>query len=78
LAAIREQSITSIFYLPKGAALDAEHIALLDDLHTVPLGYFSGKEERSKLFTLGMTGFYLFLFKLSVHFCRFHESVPRS
>jgi hypothetical protein len=77
LQAIREQGVTSIFYLPKGATLDADHIALLDDLHTVPLDYFTKKAERTKLFTLGMTGFYLFLFKLSVHFCRFHENVAR-
>ncbi|MFM0660106.1 hypothetical protein [Paraburkholderia sediminicola] len=77
LLAIREQRVTSIFYLPQGGGLDAEHIVLLDNVHTVPLDHFLGKDGRTKLFTLGMTGFYLFLFKLSVHFCRFHENVLR-
>ncbi|MGN7985168.1 hypothetical protein [Burkholderia sp. 22313] len=78
LQAIREQAITSIFYLPAGARLEEDHIALLDDVHTLPVEYFLGKgEQRQKLFTLGMTGFYLFLFKLSVHLCRFHENVER-
>jgi hypothetical protein len=78
MQAIREQSVTSIFFLPAGARLEEDHIALLDDVHTIPVGYFTGKgEERQKLFTLGMTGFYLFLFKLSVHLCRFHENVER-
>ena len=77
LKAIREQRITSIFYLPAGGGLESEHIAVLDDLHTVPLPHFKANENRQKLFTLGMTGFYIFLFKLSVHFCRFHENVAR-
>lgn len=77
LNAIREQSVTSMFYVPKGAALEEDCIALLDDLHTVPLVRFNKSEDRKKLFTLGTVGFYLFLFKLSVHFCRFHENVQR-
>jgi hypothetical protein len=75
--AIREQRVTSMFYLPKGSALDGEHVALLDDLHTVPLHAFERVAEKKKLFTLTLVGFYLFLFKLSVHFCRFHEEVAR-
>ncbi|TKC83434.1 hypothetical protein FAZ69_23365 [Trinickia terrae] len=77
LQAIREQSVTSIFYLPKGSALTEECIALLDNLHTVPLDRFTSDKDRKKLFTLDTVGFYLFLFKLSVHFCRFHENVAR-
>lgn len=49
----------------------------LDDLHTVPLHAFERVAEKKKLFTLTLVGFYLFLFKLSVHFCRFHEEVAR-
>lgn len=75
--AIKEQKVTSLFYLPKGAKLDDEYVALLDDLHTVPFNAFDSKADRRKLFTLDQVGFYLFLLKLSVHFCRFHEEVPR-
>lgn len=77
LQAIREQSVTTIFYLPAGAGLDDDYIALLDDLHTIPAHAFTTGQDRPKLFTLSMIGFYLFLFKLSVHFCRFHEEVVR-
>lgn len=77
ITAIKEQRVTSLFYLPKGANLDDEYVALLDDLHTVPFNAFRLKADRQKLFTLDQVGFYLFLLKLSVHFCRFHEEVPR-
>lgn len=76
--AIKEQKVTSLFYLPKGARLDEDYIALLDDLYTVPFTAFQKRTNRVKLFTLSQVGFYLFLFKLSIHFCRFHENIPRS
>ena len=75
--AVREQRITSMFYLPKGGALDDEYVALLDDLHSIPANAFEQVAEKKKLFTLSMVGFYLFLLKLSVHFCRFHEKIAR-
>lgn len=77
VAAIKEQNITNLFYLPKGAHLDNDYVALLGDVHTVPLKVFQERQDRQKLFTLGQTGFYLFVLKLSVHFCRFHEEVDR-
>lgn len=78
LVAIKEQKITSLFYLPKGEGLDEDYIALLDDLHTIPYQVFNVQEGRRKIFTLSQVGFYLFLLKLSVHFCRFHEEIHRS
>jgi len=75
--AIKEQKVTTLFYLPKGNGLDNEHIAMLDDLHTIPLDAFNDIAEREKLFTLSQIGFYLFILKLSVHFCRFHENIIR-
>jgi hypothetical protein len=77
LDSIRKQLVTSLFYLPKGGGLDADHIAILDDLHNVPLQMFLTEAERVKLFTLGQMGFYLFLLKLSIHFCRFQERIAR-
>jgi hypothetical protein len=74
---IRDQKVSTIFYLPQCAGLDDEYIALLDDIHSIPLSAFTKEEGRIKLFTLSQVGFYLFLFKLSVHFCRFHEEVIR-
>jgi hypothetical protein len=78
LTAIRKQTVSSLFYLPAGAELTAEHIAILDDLHTIPLATFLSEASRAKLFTLGQMGFYLFLMKLSIHFCRFQEGIDRS
>lgn len=74
ITAMKSQSVTNIFYLPAGGPLDQDHIALLDDLHSMPVSAHTGSE---KLFTLSMAGFYLFAFKLSVHFCRLHEKVDR-
>ena len=74
---IRTQKITTLFYLPQGAGLDDESVALLDDIHSVPLMRFFEQEGRTKLFTLHNVGFYLFLLKLSIHFCRFHEELAR-
>ena len=75
--AIKEQRVSSLIYLPEGAGLDGDYVALLNDLHTVPYAAFSAIDERKKLFTLSNVGFYLFVLKLSVHFCRLHEDVLR-
>ena len=76
LQAIRAQGVTSIFYLPADDLLDEEHVALLDDIHSMPID--ARQQGAEKLFTLSMAGFYLFVFKLSVHFCRLHENVDRT
>jgi hypothetical protein len=77
IMAIKEQRVTSLLYLPKGADLEEDYIALLDDVHTVPYQAFNLREEKKKLFTLSNVGFYLFVLKLSVHFCRLHEEIDR-
>ncbi len=74
---IREQRVTTMFYLPRGGSLDEEYVALLDDIHTMPFMAFDSNETKVKQFTLSQVGFYLFLLKLSVHFCRFHENLLR-
>ena len=58
----------------QGGHLEEDYVVLLDDLHSIPLASHPGDQ---KLFTLSMAGFYLFIFKLSVHFCRLHEHVDR-
>jgi len=77
LDAIRLQRVTTCFYLPKGGELEEEYIALLDDVHSLPVDSFFAYEPRGKMFTLSQAGFYMFLLKLSIHFCRFHEEVER-
>lgn len=78
ILAIKAQQITTIFYLPAGDGLDKDHIVLLDDIHTIPAKAFEQEAGKSKQFTLSLFGFYLFVFKLSVHFCRLHEGVNRA
>jgi hypothetical protein len=77
LKAIRDQHVSTIFYLPQGSGLRDEHIIFLDDIYSLPSDSFQANTGKSKLFTLSMIGFYLFIFKLSIHFCRFHEEVDR-
>lgn len=77
IESIRLQRVTEIFYLPaKGE--EGECIVLFSDLHSMPYSAFESLEEKGKRFTLSMCGFYLFLLKLSIHFCRFHENVERA
>jgi hypothetical protein len=75
--AIRKQRVSSLFFLPGGAALDSDHMAVLDDLHNIPLEVYQAESSKAKLFTLSQMGFYLFLLKLSIHFCRFQEDITR-
>ena len=77
IAAIKDQRVTTIFFLPASDRLQQDYIALLDQLYSMPARVFELEKEKSKIFTLSQIGFYLFLFKLSVHFCRFHEGVAR-
>ena len=76
VADIKRQHVTSIFFFPgiEGAINDS--LILLDDIHRQPLKSFQ-TAEKSKLFTLSQQGFYLFLMKISIHFCRFNEGIPR-
>jgi hypothetical protein len=76
IEAIKQQRVTSLMYFPKGGELTDDYIANLDDIHSLPLRYFISGEE-TKLFTLSQAGFYVFLLKLSIHFCRFQENVLR-
>jgi len=77
LRQIKAQEVTSVFYLPAGGNLTEEYIVPLDDLHSIPSDYWTKTEAKKKLFTLSQVGFYLFLMKLSIHFCRMHEAYDR-
>lgn len=75
---IREQKVTNAFYLPHHDALGGEAVALLDDLQTVPASILPDpNSSENRYFSLSQIGFFLYLFKLSVHLCRFHEEVDR-
>lgn len=77
IGAIRRQENTQFFYLPCQPPLDDEFLVWLSDIHSMPAEAFVSSSEKAKIFTLNLTGFYLFLLKLSIHFCRFHENVDR-
>lgn len=74
--AITAQRISDIFYLPGIDGVLEESIILFDDIHSIPLNYYS-EQERSKKFTLSQYGFYIFLIKLSIHFTRIQEGIKR-
>lgn len=78
IQAIREQRNTSFFFIPAQGIVPDEYVAWLSDIHSMPTQSFLDNSEKTKLFTLNLTGFYLFLLKLSIHFCRFHENLDRS
>lgn len=75
---IKRQYISQVFYLPKGDCLENESIIFLDRINNLPSNYFKNDEiTENRMFSLSDYGFYLFLFKLSIHFTRVKESVHR-
>jgi hypothetical protein len=76
LASIRLQRVTNIFYLPSLPYGPEEALVVLDDIHPHPVPDFL-QRGRQRLFRLDQFAFYLLLLKLSIHFCRSYEGVPR-
>lgn len=74
---IKKQHTTNVFYLPSGNYLEADYLVRLDEAQSMPLSAREIGEGKGKMFTLSNTGFYMLLFKLSIHFCRMQENVNR-
>lgn len=75
---IREQRFTQIFYLPKKDNFE-ESIVFLDKTLNIDNTFILRENlATERIFSLSNYGFYLFLFKLSVHFSRIQERVDRS
>jgi hypothetical protein len=75
---IRKQSVSQIFYLPAGGDLIEESIVFLDRLNNLPVGFIPREQiSKRKIFSLSDYGFYIFLFKLSIHFTRIREGFER-
>ena len=75
---VRRQECSSMFYLPAGMRLQEERIALLDRIVHHRMDQLDTAELlRGRLFTLSDYGFYLFLYKISIHFTRLREAVVR-
>jgi hypothetical protein len=82
IEAIKKQYISAIFYLPKAANLPDECIVLLDQVNNCDITHLDldrnpNNVKEKRLFSLSNYGFYLFLFKLSIHFTRIREAVER-
>ena len=75
---IKAQTTSNIFYLPAGGAVTEDYIVRLDDIHSMPIEKYISNPNKTKLFTLNNTGFYLLIFKLSVHLCRLQENINRN
>jgi len=75
---IKKQEISSVFYLPQGNQLEEEYIAILENINNCDVKVIQKEEViKRRLFSLSNYGFYLFLFKLSIHFTRIREAVER-
>jgi hypothetical protein len=78
LSSIRNQYVTQMFYLPQGSILEEEAIVLLDKINNCDSSIIERERLKDmRLFSLSDYGFYLFLFKLSVHFTRVREKIDR-
>lgn len=77
---IKKQEKTNMFYLPKGAHIEEDMIALFENVLSINRDiFFDLAEAKSyKLATLSNYGFYMFLLKLSIHFTRIQEGVDRN
>ena len=79
VGAIRRQEITQIFYLPSSSADLPESIVFLDRLCHCDSAFIHREDVSARrLFSLSQYGLYLFLYKLSIHFTRFHENIDRA
>jgi len=78
VVSIRKQYVTQVFYLPIGSGVEEESIVFLDKINSCDniLKGITLKEIR--VFCFSDYGFYLLLFKLSVHFTRVQEKVDRN
>lgn len=75
---IKSQKVSSIFYLPQGGELPEDCIVLLDNINNCKASFVKNEAvPKRRLFSLSNYGFYLFLFKLSIHFTRIREAVER-
>ena len=77
---VKRQRITNIFYLPPYQKDGPDYITLLDQLFWLPSAHLNSRLDHindDKIRSLSNFGFYLFIFKLSYHFCRLPEETDR-
>ena len=77
IADLKQQKITQIMYLPATGQME-ESVVLLDRIFSIDNKFINrSKLKDLRFFSFSDYGFYLFLFKLSVHFSRIQEKVNR-
>ncbi len=76
IRSIRRQEKTNIVYLPTGAGIQEEMVALLDKVQSLPYGEFIAAGA-PRLAVLTTRGYWILLVKLAMHFSRPHEGVER-
>ncbi|MBR5603275.1 MAG: hypothetical protein IKW51_03580 [Bacteroidales bacterium] len=74
---LKQQKITQIMYLPAIDTME-ESLVFLDRVYNINNQYIDrSKLKDIRIFSFSDYGFYLFIFKLSVHFLRIQEKVNR-
>ena len=75
---IKKQKSTGIYYIPKNTKIKNEAIIFFDQIISVKNNFINRKNiSERRLFRLNNLGFYLFLFKISMHFTRMNEKIDR-
>ncbi len=77
IQSMKAQKTSNIFFIAAGGKLEEDYIVRLDEIHSMPVACHQENPQRERIFTLNMAGFYLFVFKLSIHFCRLQEAIVR-
>lgn len=76
---LKLQRISNLFYICNNSG--EEFVAMLDKIFWFPtaeLNEYLENISENKIFSLSMFGYYLYLLKISFHFCRFPESLERA
>ncbi len=80
LSQIKRQTFSNIFYLPSISEGGNDFLAFLDQLFSIPAEVVEQQLtdiKSNRLISLDNFGSYLFIVKLSFHFCRVPEEVER-
>ena len=75
--AIRNQEVTNAFFFPQGAGINEDKVAFLDDIQSPNLATVWSNQNKQRLFTLSQAGFWMFLYKIGIHFCRPRDGIAR-
>lgn len=75
---IKKQHLTQCFYLPKGDEIEDESVVFLDKINSCCNSVEVKNLRELRVLCLSDYGFYLLLFKLSVHLTRVQEKVDRN